>query len=606
MITIKYFFDEYSEFHRNPQGAVRHGDGLTLRLLLENGAAPHVAAVFCEDGGDTHETRMNFAGVKGQYDVFECVITPMFPALCWVYFRVTAQGSGFIIDRSGLRTEPDSPFQITVYGRDFKTPDWFKGGVMYHIFVDRFHHAGDAPNLRPGSVYREDWGGMPHFWPDEHGIIHNNDFFGGNLAGIIEKLPYLEEMGVTCLYLSPIFEAASSHKYDTGDYLKIDPGFGDEEIFKELISKAMERGIRVICDGVFNHVGMDSRYFNRYGNYDSLGAFQSRESPYIDWFNFIDWNQHYESWWGISLLPTTSKSSESYKKFITGKGGVLEYWMERGLAGWRLDVVDELPDSFLYPLCDAVKGKDTDALIIGEVWEDASNKVAYGKRRKYLLGGQLDSVMNYPLRNAIIAYVRDGDARTLAETMGSLRMNYPKPVLDSLMNILGTHDSARILTALGGEGLPHDREGMSHYRLSEERRALAKKRLKIASALQFTLPGVPCVYYGDETGMEGCTDPFNRYCYPWGREDGELLEWYRKLSLIRKNIPELKDGPYALIAARDGVFAFSRGRGVIVAANVSDKEARLDIGGAFRDHITGRTVESCVVQPGTVAVYTSR
>ena len=582
-------FDEYNEWFRSPQGALKTGETLRLRMLAERGKCSEIRIALRPEGGAEKKSSMKFAGNLGRYEIFEGEIAPEAPNLYWFHFEADEHGKTLSYDVGGPGHASHAPFQITVSHADILSPDWISGGIMYHIFIDRFNRAGET-QVREGSVLCDDWGGMPVFRPDEKGIIRNNDFFGGNLQGIIEKLPMLADLGVSCIYLSPVFEAASNHKYDTGDYFKIDSSFGDEETFKRLIEEAAKLGMRIICDGVFNHVGEDSRYFDRYSRYGGKGAYQSPNSPYYSWFNWKEWPESYESWWGIKLLPSTNKRDEGFKSFITGVGGVLDYWMKCGVAGWRLDVVDELPDEFLYPLCEAVKRHDPNALIIGEVWEDASNKIAYGRRRRYLLGDQLDGVMNYPLKDAIISYVRDGNAEAVAATMQWLGQNYPKAVLDANMNILGTHDTARILTALGSEGLPENREEMSRYRLSEQQRRNGVWRLKIASALQFALPGVPCVYYGDEAGMEGCADPFNRYCYPWGTEDAEIYEWYRTLGRVRRSLSAFRGGAYELLKAGGGIFVFRRGEGdgaVIVAVNVSDRPYKLQMPGPMLDHLTG-------------------
>ena len=541
-----HIFDPQDPYFRSPIGAIEAPGTLRLRLKLRRGDCQHAQVLCRVDGGEVQTRSMELTGVIGGYDIYECELMFGTPGLYWYQFQI-----GDV---------PGEAFQVTVYAPARTRPNWLRGGVIYHIFVDRFYQVGE-PYLRPGAVYRADWGGTPYYQPDDKGIVQNNDFFGGNLYGIIEKMPYLERLGVTCIYLSPVFEAQSNHKYDTGDFLQIDPGFGGNEAFEALLKAAQDRGIRVILDGVFSHVGVDSRYFNKYGNYADIGAYQSLDSPYYQWFHFKDWPDSYEAWWGIELLPALNKASESYRDFICGTAGVIAHWTKKGVAGWRLDVVDELPDVFLDPLCEAAKRENPEALIVGEVWEDASNKIAYGARRRYFLGGQLDSVTNYPLKDAIIAFVKEGDAPRLADVMASLWQNYPAPVLHTLMNILGTHDTMRILTALGGDHFPTTRQEMEHYHLDEARLQVAKQRLKLAALLQFTLPGVPCVYYGDEAGMEGGADPFCRRCYPWGEADEELVAWYAYLAKLRREHVALTNGSYTLVRAHDGIFAFTRGEG---------------------------------------------
>ena len=596
-----YFFDESDEYFRYPAGAVKHGQKLDLRIKIKRGAARGARVYINPDAEAAREVPMQFAFAAGSYDVYECGVSFEHPGLYWYHIVADMhhQAEQRVPETDGQN------FQVTVYAPPAKQPDWLKGGMIYHIFVDRFCRGGEL-NLRQGAIFREDWGGTPYYKPDEKGIVHNNDFFGGDLHGVIDKLPYLKKLGVTCIYLSPVFEAASNHKYDTGDFMKIDPAFGGDEALEKLCAEAKKVGMHVILDGVFNHVGMDSVYFNRLGSYDTVGAYQDDNSPYRSWFLWKD-DGTYESWWGIELLPALDKSSEEYRDFICGKKGVIGHWTKKGVSGWRLDVVDELPDVFLDPLCQAIKREKKDALIVGEVWEDASNKIAYDVRRKYFLGGQLDSVTNYPLKNAIIDFIRNGNVGHLAAVADSLCRNYPQHVLDSLMNILGTHDTARILTVLSGVQLPQTRQEMEHFTLDGPQTELAKRRLRLAVALQFTLPGVPCVYYGDEAGMEGGADPFNRRCYPWGHEDTEILSWYKKLSSIRKQYGCFKDGKYELIEARDGVFAFTRGKGkkrVLVAVNTTDQQRQISAPEFNYNVLRGCETDALKIRACDVAIYT--
>ena len=600
---VMYIFDESDEFFRSPRGAVAAPGALTLSIKVRRGLSAHARVCLYRDGGEVRETIMDFSGMTGAYDVYRCELYIDTPGLYWYHFQVySEEGASFNVPE-----HYGGGFQITVYSKAADSPDWIKGGLIYHIFVDRFSHSGEL-RLRDGAVFRPDWGGCPTFLPNEEGLVLNNDFFGGDLQGIIEKLPYLEKLGVTCIYLSPVFEAASNHKYDTGDYMKVDPAFGGDKALERLCAKAGKLGIKVILDGVFNHVGSDSRYFNRYDNYNSLGAFQSEESPYYDWFTFKD-DGTYESWWGIELLPAVNEHAESYRNFICGKDGVIAHWMRKGVAGWRLDVVDELPDIFLDPLCNAMRKEYSKALVVGEVWEDASNKIAYSTRRRYFLGGQLDSVTNYPLKNAIIAFVKERNSEQLAATMDSLYRNYPAGVLNSLMNILGTHDTMRVLTALADAQYPEGKVAMSQFSLTPDQLAVAKKRLKLASTLQFTLPGVPCVYYGDEAGMEGGADPFNRRCYPWGDEDQALIAWYTNLSRLRREHSCFKDGNYELMEARAGLFAFTRGQDaerVLVAVNVSDSDRFLWAEGFNYDLLNNEYTDVLTVKAGEAGIFTTK
>ncbi len=454
-------------------------------------------------------------------------------------------------------------FQWTVTEDGFETPSSLYGGIMYHVFVDRFSKSTAHPEMprREDAEYNDDWyHGIPQHAHRPGGEVENNEFFGGNLWGIAEKLPYLQSLGVTVLYLSPIFRAYTNHKYDTGDYETVDPSFGGDRALAHLLEEAGKVGIRVICDGVFNHTGDDSRYFNRYGKYDSLGAYQSEESPYFPWYRFRKYPDEYDSWWGVKVLPALYSGNPDFRKYICGEDGILHKWMSLGVSGWRLDVADELDNLFLDDLRTRVKAENPEAVIYGEVWEDASNKIAYDRRRRYFRGRQLDSVMNYPFRDGILSFVRDGDAAALAHAVQMVLKHYPAGCTHLLMNLLGTHDTERIISALAAKPMGDlDNDALALISMTAEEKARGRKLVRLASVLQFTLPGIPCIYYGDEAGMEGYRDPFNRRPYPWGREDSVLLAHYRKLAEIRHAHPVFADGETQILHAGDGVFVFSRG-----------------------------------------------
>ena len=501
------------------------------------------------------------------------------------YYRFRIEGAGDVCENADimglLNPENGKSFLLTVYDASFKTPKWFKGGVMYQIFPDRFakgsmRDIGIMPDI-VGRVLRDDWGGEPSYRPNAQGKVLNNDFFGGNFKGIEEKLPYLKDLGVNIVYLNPIFEAASNHRYDTSDYMKIDPILGTKEDFERLVKAAKKQGIRLILDGVFNHTGDDSVYFNKYGNYPSLGAYQSKDSPYYSWYNFDEFPDKYSSWWGIDILPEINESSEAYQEFIFGEEGVLKTWLASGIGGYRLDVADELPDFFLKKLRNSVKTSNSEAIIIGEVWEDASDKVAYSQRRKYFHGFELDSVMNYPWKEGIIRYLLTGNSKEFIRVVRAIIDHYPKQSLDCLMNILGTHDTARILTVLGGITCKNkDEMAQETAYLPENDKKMAVEKLKMATVLQFTLPGVPCIYYGDENGMEGHIDPFCRRCFDWEHLNEELIEHYSKLSKIRETYRKIfAEGTWKEIFAENGLLIYKReykGQALYIYTNNSSSE----------------------------------
>ncbi len=470
-----------------------------------------------------------------------------------------------------LGADGGQAFRLLVYDSRDPVPDWFGQGVLYHVFVDRFRRGAGTvsyPTGARGAVMEPDWAnGIPPFAENPGDSLANNTFFGGNLWGVAEKLEYLAELGVRVLYLSPIFRAYSNHKYDTGDYLAVDEGFGGEAALDGLLDKADRLGIAVILDGVFNHTGDDSRYFNRYGTYPDVGAYQSPDSPYRDWYEFSAWPDGYASWWGIPIMPKLNHCHDDCRRFFTGADGVGAHYIRRGISGWRLDVADELPDVFLDEFHAAVRAAGAERgcrpVIIGEVWENAADKTAYGRRRRYLQGGQLDSVMNYPVRSGILSFICDRDAEMLYDVLTELYASYPRPVSDSLMNLLGTHDTERILTVLGSEPADYDRPNrvLSVARLSPEKRRTAAHLLKLASLLQYTVFGIPSLYYGDEVGLEGYHDPFCRMPFPWDGLDepvrADLLTHYRALGALRAH-PALNRGGFRFAGHGAGWIAFRR------------------------------------------------
>lgn len=562
-------FDPRKIYYRSPFGAVEQDTDIHLRILVPRNLHTQKVELCVKYDYDYNWmfTDMIWCGTfDAENEIWECDFTPDRIGLYWYGFKLhTGFGVRYIVPAdpyniSTIESNPGRSWQITCYKKGFKTPTWPVGGVMYQIFPDRFNFSGEEKNLKRTDFKRNtDWYALPQWQPDENGEITNSDFFMGDLKGITQKLDYLEKLGVSCIYLNPISEAYSNHRYDTGDYAHIDPILGTEDDFKELCAKAKERGIHVINDGVFSHTGSDSIYFNRSGRYGRGGAYRDKNSPYYSWYKFNEWPDNYNSWWGFYTLPEVIETSPAFNEYINGKNGIVRKWMRCGNSGWRLDVADELPDEFMEKLRKSVKEENPEAFIVGEVWEDASNKESYGARRKFLLGEQLDSVMNYVFRNAILDFCKGQNAHYTMDAIMSVIENYPRPVLRVLMNSLSTHDTERAITVLAGEPLNgRDRQWQAQQRLSAEQRERGKKLLKLAVAMQYTLPGFPCVYYGDEAGMEGYRDPFNRCCYPWGREDNELIDWHRELGNLRKSCSALWDGDFINVYAEDRRIAYIR------------------------------------------------
>ena len=505
----------------------------------------------CRDGAGERDLPFSFFGTAGDTDEYRLSLSlgdPAFGVGLYFYeilflagldtrFTDTPDNAAFTLsDRSARR------FSLLLYARELKTPDWFRGRVMYHIFVDRF--APGKGERRPDAFYHERWDEeICQYGAYPGAPVKNDEFFGGTLWGVLEKLPYLKSLGVGVVYLSPIFRAASNHKYDTGDYGEIDAQFGGEAAFRALSAACRKNDIRLVLDGVFNHTGDDSLFFNRYGHYPGVGAYQSPDSPYRDYYFFTDKAPGYECWWGVPILPKLNLKNPALSEYFAGEGGILSRYTRMGADGWRLDVADELPEDFLRALRARLKAETGgEGLLLGEVWENAATKCAYGKRRRYFWGDELDGVMNYPFCTALIAYLLGGDADEFRETLESLRENYPPHAFYSLMNFLSTHDTPRILTVLGADHVPDSKEERAVFRLSPARRQLGLKRLRLAALVLFTFPGAPTVYYGDEAGMEGWEDPFNRAGYPWGQEDSELKSFFSKLAHLRREQPALQTG----------------------------------------------------------------
>lgn len=573
-------FDPRDPQCKTPYGAVPAGTrvALTLRPRRAEGFSHAVlTAVFESSDNRSYEIPMPWQGHDLGRDVFSCTLeTGDYVGLVWYSFVLTGPGD--------LRHEL-GPYQLTVYDGREAVPDWFGQGMTYQIFPDRFCRSRipDPTGLVGGRTVHQSWEEQPQFRPDEKGEIRNRDFFGGDFLGVLSKLDYLKDLGVETLYFNPIFEAAENHRYGTADYDVIDPMLGRNEDFTRLCDEAHKRGMRVMLDGVFNHTGFVSRYFNGDGFYPDQGASQSWDSPYRPWFNFIHWPKEYESWWGIYSLPAVNEQCPSYREFIFGgENSVVRRWLRAGADGWRLDVADELPDDFVQGIHQAARAEKPDAVVIGEVWEDGSTKVAYGVRRKHILGGHCDGLMNYPLRSAILSYFQGGGGQRFAAAMETQRENYPPFAFYSAMNSLGTHDTPRILTLLGAGGEYHDRskEWRADFRLSPDQRRRGTELLRAAALLLFCFPGSPTVYYGDEAGMEGFEDPFNRQTYPWGHEDPDLLAWFRALGHLRRDHPALRRGDLRFVAAQGPLLAFTRSAAeetVLFLCNAGDTPERLPL-----------------------------
>lgn len=567
---------------KSPYGAVKCGEKLSLHFPIASWVSVDKMYVFIRLGDVSTPVEMRFEKSENGFSVYTADY--VFDAAGIYYYRFEMRNRDGVWyygrgeNGESVCGENLPEWQLTVYKSSYKTPDFAKGNIIYHIFVDRFNRADGVKTKRKYRLH-ESFSESPEVVSAD-GKYYADDFFGGNFNGIREKLDYLEELGVGIIYLSPIFKAYSNHRYDTGDYLKVDELLGTEDDFKRLLDAAHEKGMKIILDGVFNHSGADSLYFNKFGTYDSLGAYQSKSSLYYDWYYFKKFPDEYACWWGCDNVPDLNKSNKDYRALVFGKNGVVEKWQKLGADGWRLDVVDELPIDFVNLLIKKIKSVNKDALVIGEVWEDASTKVSYGELRPYLLGDQLDGTMNYPFMNAIIAYVRDGDEKFFKDTVQSILENYPKETVYCLMNSLGTHDTVRIINALSDvRAHGWSKTHKLGYKLPDSEYEKAKKKLYLASVLQFTLPGIPSIFYGDEAGLQGFDDPINRRPYPWGSEDKEILDHYRKLGRIRRENRAVFSGGFNM-RDENGLVAYERVGGddeILIAVNAGADDKTLFI-----------------------------
>ena len=566
--------NSHNVYYRSPSGAAEAGS--TVRLGLQIKSKQQINQVLLRLWQDQQGEKLlpltskDPQGAETRYFSVNLEM-PEKGCLLWYYFIISCSDGtcyyGNKMEHWGGQGDvyPNVPpsYQITVYNKGAKTPDWFKHAVMYQIFPDRFYRQGDKLIEKEGAVYHASWTDDPCYYkdPDTKEIV-SYDFYGGNIAGIMAKLDYLKELGISVIYFNPVFESESNHHYDTGDYHKIDPILGTNEEFHDLVELAKKKGIRIILDGVFSHTGSNSRYFNRKGKYDGVGAFQSQKSPYYDWYNFRNFPYEYECWWNFDTLPNVTETTPSYMDFIyRAPDSVLHHWLSEGIAGWRLDVIDELPEPFSQGFYAELKKTDKDAVMIGEVWEDASNKIAYGSQRKYLCGQEMDSAMNYPFRKILLDYLLGYiTAHNAMMQFESLRENYPPENFYAMMNLIGSHDVQRALTILGEtpyyDGMPAVEQ--CRAKLTPAMYKVGKARLKMAALFQMAYPGVPCIYYGDEIGMEGFKDPTNRRPYKWTGGDEELREYYRTIIKARNEHDALQTGELLPLTAEGDVLAFAR------------------------------------------------
>lgn len=556
------YHNSHLQEYRDPFGAVTCGTEITLSILAYK--EMNVNLYIIDFQGKVNKYPMIKKETMGDDALFEKKIdtTNLFGVINYYFslerdFETVYYGNNEkkLGGEGKLYNNNPIPYQVTVYNKQY-IPEWYKSGVIYQIFVDRFYNGNDNGSIscpKKNCFIYGLWSDEPMYIRSNDGSIERWDFYGGNLRGVIKKLDYIRGLGATIIYLNPIFEATSCHKYDTGDYEKIDSMFGTEDDFKELCKEAEKRGMKIILDGVFSHTGADSKYFNKLGSYDELGAYQSKESKYYSWYRFFNYPTNYECWWGIDNQPNVDELNESYIDYIIrNEDSIIRKWIKLGASGWRLDVADELPDKFIELIKSEMRKLNNESILIGEVWEDASNKVSYSERRNYLLGEELDSVTNFPLRTMILQLVNKSiSLKEFCDKILSLYENYPIEIFYSCMNLLGNHDTERVLSSVGND----------------------LNKLSLAVILQMTLPGVPLIFYGDEAGLLGEKDPSNRKTYPWGKENKDVYYIYKEALSYRVNEDVLKKGDFKVLENENNVLCFKRAldkEEIIIMINFSD------------------------------------
>ena len=579
-------FDSLNKRYKNPLCAPRTNQTTTFIIRIPSSFDGAVFEYKKIDTDFVHPVDMQYLGFEGENKVFKTEISFSEPCVLFYNFRIYRfDGHCEYLNRGALQRSEfcyhkGLEWQLTVYDEKYMQPTGYAGKVMYQIFPDRFFIGDYRADI--GRTTRSDWGGLPFYNNDKNSAdFIGSDFFGGNLRGIIEKLDYLKELGISIIYLNPIFLSSSNHRYNTSDYMQIDPLLGDEKIFSELCEKAHSLDIKIILDGVFSHVGADSKYFDLDGEFGNIGAYHNPDSEYRKWFTFDNSAIGYKSWWGIFSMPETNESEPSFKEFICGEDGVIAHWMKLGADGIRLDVADELPDDFLDCVKERIKSINKDALLIGEVWEDASTKHSHGGRRRYLLGNQLDGIMNYPFKAAVLNFMTSKNAFSFLEGVAQICNNYPAPMLNCTMNFLSTHDTVRAISLLSGSrGNYLPRNEQATCTLSEEEYKLGKHLFMVAMTILFVLNGIPSIYYGDEVGLCGFADPFNRLCFPWGKEDRELLNFVRSLCKFRCEFSHiLSDAVFEIVSCEENVAIFKRTNehgSMLCAVNMSCSPVPLD------------------------------
>lgn len=523
--------------------------------------------------------KLAFKENKDGYAIFSSDIFLMTSASYKTYCTFTANGNKlFMYSDNSIANYFDYRKQDKI-SVNYKTPEWAKGATMYHIFVDRFNRGQkNPPKDMPGRVIKS-WDDKV-IVPEPNGEW-NNDFYGGDLQGIIDKLDYIKSLGVDILYLSPVVTSQSNHRYDAADYENVDPYLGTNKDLSRLCEAAHKKGMKVILDAVFNHTGDNSKYFNRNNTYDSIGAMQDPNSYYGSFYKKI--NGYYNYWWGFGNLPKCDGDSYNWQQYIYGEGGIIDQWFNLGIDGLRLDVADELSDNFIENIRTAVHRNKSDGFIIGEVWKNAMREP-----RSYMSSGKgMDSQMNYPLTDALMRYFRFADTSKAKGVIQDMLNEYPKEILNTLMNFTSTHDISRPINVLGSNEFTFYREYIwdpekdlpayryNNYQMTPEEYKLGKELFEAYTFCMNFMPGILSIFYGDEIGMIGYGNIINRSPFSLSKGDKELLEFFRMIGSARTNEKFLKNANLNMVDINSNYIMFERNSNegdALIAVNRTNDE----------------------------------
>ncbi len=530
--------------------------------------------------------KIGFKENRNGFCIFEANVFLSTSALYKYNFTFTANSKRLYMDSDKKITDYNDYSKRDKISVNYKCPDWAKGATMYHIFVDRFSRGQKEKMPEMEGRVQKKWDEkvrVPNF--DEP---WNNDYYGGDLQGIINYLDYFVSLGVDILYLSPIVYAQSVDRYATSDYEEIDPYVGTKEDLKRLCDEAHKKGIRIVLDAVFNHTGDNSKYFNRQGNFDSIGAIQDPNGYYGSFYS-KNKDGYYEGWYGFDHLPRCNGNSYNWQQYIYGEGGIIDQWFNLGIDGLRLDVADELTDSFIESIRNAVHRNKEDGFIIGEVW-----KYAMTEPRAYMSSGKgMDSQMDYPLCDALMRYFKFADTYKARGVIQNILNEYPPEMRNALMNFTSTHDISRPINIFGSDRFVYDRQYIwdpcregeqlpsyvyNNYKMTPEEYKQGKELFEAYAFCLNFMPGILSIFYGDEIGMTGYGNIINRSPFDLTKADKELLAFFRKLGNARKREQFLREADLKMLEITDNHIMFERNgddASALVAVNRTGEESRI-------------------------------